>query len=228
MEFLGDLLADTFREVFGFGPELRRIFFLTLGISTVATALGVLIGIPMGTWLALTKHRFRRTADLVVNAGMGFPPVLAGLLILLLLWNDGPLGSLELLFTPTAMVLAQALLAVPIAAGVTAGAIRGLGPGAMEQLAALRLRPLQRGQVVIREAWPGVVAAIAAAFGRVVSEVGAVLIVGGNVEGETQVLTTAIVQQARQADFDSALALGALLLLIVVAVNVILGRMRAA
>ncbi len=226
MEFLGDVLAGTLREVLDFGPELRRILFLTLGISTVATAMGVLIGVPIGTWLALTKSRFSRMADIAVNAGMGFPPVLAGLLILLLLWNDGPLGSLELLFTPTAMVLAQALLAVPIAAGVAAGAIRGLGPGAMEQLAALRLRPLRSGQVVIREAWPGVVAAIAAAFGRVVSEVGAVLIVGGNVEGETQVLTTAIVQQARQADFDSALALGALLLLIVVLVNVVLGKLR--
>ncbi len=227
MEFLGGLLADAVRELFGFGAELRRILFLTLAVAGIATVIGVLVGVPLGTWLALTRHRLRNTIDVLVNAGMGVPPVLAGLLILILLWNDGPLGSLDLVFTPVAMVGAQALLAIPIAAGVTAGAIRGLGPAASEQLVALRLTRYRRGFVAAREALPGVIAAVAAAFGRVVSEVGAVLIVGGNIEGETQVLTTAIVQQARQAHFDSALALGFVLLIIVALVNVALGRLRS-
>lgn len=227
MEFLAGLLSDAVRELFGFGDELRRILFLTLAVAGTATVIGVLVGVPLGAWLALTRHRLRNLVDVLVNAGMGVPPVLAGLLILILLWNDGPLGSLELLFTPTAMIGAQALLAIPIAAGITAGAIRGLGPAANEQLFALRLSGRRAGYVAGREALPGVIAAIAAAFGRVVSEVGAVLIVGGNIEGETQVLTTAIVQQARQAHFDSALALGMVLLIIVVLVNIVLGRLRA-
>ena len=128
--------------------------------------IGVLVGVPLGAWLALTRHRLRNLVDVLVNAGMGIPPVLAGLLILILLWNDGPLGSLELLFTPTAMIGAQALLAIPIAAGITAGAIRGLGPAANEQLFALRLSGRRAGYVAGREALPGVIAAIAAAFGR--------------------------------------------------------------
>lgn len=227
MDFLAGLLSDAVRELFGFGGELRRILFLTLAVAGSATLIGILLGIPLGAWLALTRHRFRNVIDVVVNAGMGVPPVLAGLLILILLWNDGPLGSLELVFTPIAMIGAQALLAVPIAAGITAGAIRGLGSAANEQLFALALSGPQRALVAAREAFPGVVAAVAAAFGRVVSEVGAVLIVGGNIEGETQVLTTAIVQQARQAHFDSALALGMVLLMIVLLVNVALGRLRA-
>jgi tungstate transport system permease protein len=169
--------------------------------------------------LGLGRFRGRTLLVTAVNVGMGFPPVLAGLLVLMLLWSDGPLGSLELLFTPAAMVIVQVLLATPIAAGVTAGAVGGLPRDAKEQLAALRLAPLARGAVVVREAAPGVWAAVAASFGRVIAEVGAVLIVGGNIRGETRVLTTAIVQETRQARFGAALALGAVLLLISVVVN---------
>ena len=147
------------------------------------------------------------------------PPVLAGLLLLLLLWNQGPLGSWELLFTPAAMIAAQALLAIPIAAGVTAGGLRALSPDTREQLAALRLGRWRTGWVAAGEAWPTVAAAIAAAFGRVIAEVGAVLIIGGNIAGETRVLTTAIVQEARQTEFGVAVGLGLVLLVIALAVN---------
>ncbi len=150
------------------------------------------------------------------------PPVLAGLVLLLLLWNEGPLGSWELLFTPAAMVAVQTVLAVPIAAGITAGAVRSLHPDAMEQVRALRLGRVGAGKLVAREAWPGVAAAIAAAFGRVVSEVGAVLVVGGNIEGETRVLTTAIVQESRRAEFGVALALGVVLFFVALSVNAVL------
>ncbi len=219
MEFLGDVLGDALGVLGAFGAELRQVLWLTLFVSGLATLLGVAAGVPLGAGLALGRFRGRRALLVAVNVGMGIPPVLAGLLLLLLLWRAGPLGSWGLLFTPAAMVAAQTLLALPIAAGVTAGAIQGLPAGAREQLAALRLGNVHQGVVAVREAWPGVAAAVAAAFGRVVSEVGAVLVVGGNIEGETRVLTTAIVQESRQAHFGAALALGVVLLLIALAVN---------
>ncbi|MFQ5947465.1 MAG: ABC transporter permease [Acidimicrobiia bacterium] len=222
MGFLGEVIREAVELLAAFGPELRRVLGLTLLVSGTATLIGVAVGLPLGLTLGLGRFRGRGPLLVAVNAGMGMPPVLAGLLLLLLLWSEGPLGSWGLLFTPTAMVAAQALLAIPIAAGVTAGAVRGLSPDAHEQLAALRLSPPQRGWVAAREAWPGVAAAVAAAFGRVVSEVGAVLVVGGNIRGETRVLTTAIVQEARQARFGAALALGILLVGIALSVNGVL------
>lgn len=221
MSFLWDVVRDALEVLSAFGGELREVLWLTLVVSGAATVVGVAIGVPLGVWLGLSRSR-RWFATTVVNTGMAMPPVLAGLLLLLLLWRDGPLGSWGLLFTPTAMVIAQALLAIPIAAGVTAGAVRALPTDAHEQLAALRLKPAGRLRVAGMEAWPGVVAAAAAAFGRVLSEVGAVLVVGGNILGETRVLTTAIVQESRQADFGAALALGVVLFALAFAVNLVL------
>lgn len=226
MDFLLEVLSDALGALFGFGSELRRILGLTLVVSLSATVLGVVAGVPLGTWIALGRSRVRSAWLVAVNIGMGVPPVLAGLALLLVLWDAGPLGGLGLLFTPAAMVAAQTLLAIPIAAGVTAGAIKGLPRSAGEQLAALRLSGLQRGRLVLVEVWPGVVGAVAAAFGRVVSEVGAVLIVGGNIVGETRVLTTAIVQETRQSNFGDALALGIVLILVAAAVNGFLTRMQ--
>ncbi len=219
MQFLGEVVADALRLLGEFGPELRTVLALTLWVSGLATVLGVVLGVPLGLALGLGRFRGRLAVTVAVNTGMGIPPVLAGLLLLLLLWRDGPLGAWGLLFTPAAMVAAQTLLAVPIAAGVTAGAVRALAPDAREQLAALRLSRPRAAAVAAREVWPGIAAAVAAAFGRVVSEVGAVLLVGGNIVGETRVLTTAIVQEARQARFGEALALGIVLLVIALAVN---------
>jgi tungstate transport system permease protein len=157
---------------------------------------------------------------------MGLPPVLAGLFILLLLWGDGPLGGLDILFTPTAMIVVQSILAFPIAVGVTAAAVSGLSPAAVEQIAALRLGTLRRFWLIVSEARPGVIAAVAASFGRVIAEVGAVLIVGGNIAGETRVLTTAIVQESRQARFGAAVGLGILLLVLSILVNGLLTWMQ--
>lgn len=219
MDFIFEVVGDALGALSGFGEELRRVLGLTLVVSLLATLFGVAIGVPLGAWIAMARTRVRTAWLVAVNIGMGMPPVLAGLALLLLLWDSGPLGGLELLFTPSAMVAAQTLLAIPIAAGVTAGAIKGLPPAALEQLAALSLSSIQRGKVVLIEVWPGVLAAIAAAFGRVVSEVGAVLVVGGNIAGETRVLTTAIVQETRQANFGEALALGLVLVLLAGAIN---------
>ena len=226
MEFLRDVIGDAVELLGAFGSELQEVLGLTLAVSGLATLIGVLVGIPLGLALGAGRFRGRGVLTVLVNTGMGIPPVLAGLLLLLLLWSDGPLGSWGLLFTPQAMVAAQSLLAIPIAAGVTAGAVRALPADAFEQVRALRLSRLRSGVVLGREVWPGVIAAGAAAFGRVVSELGAVLVVGGNIQGETRVLTTAIVQEARQADFGAALALGFLLLLVALAVNAVLTWMQ--
>jgi tungstate transport system permease protein len=224
MEFIGEVVADAWQALISFGPDLRGVLGLTLLLSVVATVIGVVLGIPLGVSLALGRFPGRRALRLLVNVGMGIPPVLVGLFLLLLFWNSGPLGELGLVFTPTAMLIAQILLAVPIAAGVTAGAVGGLPPQALEQLDALRLPTWIRGRVAIREAGTGVAAAVVASFGRVISEVGAVLVIGGNIAGETRVLTTLIVQESRQANFGAAVAAGAVLLLLSLLVNILLGR----
>lgn len=224
MEFIGQVLSDAWNVLTEFGPELRAVLGLTIVLSSVATVIGVLIGVPLGVALALGRFRGRKSLRLAVNVGMGIPPVLVGLVLLLLFWNSGPFGDLNLVFTPTAMVIAQVLLATPIAAGVTAGAVGGLPPQALEQLEALRLRAWPRGRVAVAEAGSGVGAAVVAAFGRVISEVGAVLIIGGNIAGETRVLTTLIVQESRQAQFGAAVAAGIVLLLMSLVVNVLLSR----
>lgn len=225
MEFLWEVLVDAVEVLGRSGPELWTVVILTLVVSAVATVIGVLLGVPLGAALALGRFRGRGVLRLAVSVGMGFPPVLAGLLLLLLFWRAGPLGGLGLIFTPTAMVIAQVILATPIAAGVVSGSIRGLGMVPMEQLTALRLGRVARGMVAVREARAGVATAVAASFGRVVAEVGAVLVVGGNIVGETRVLTTLIVEESRQARFGAAVAAGAVLLVIALLVNVAVGRL---
>jgi len=219
MDFILDVLEDGVRYLSEFGPDLRAIIVLTLVVSLSATIIGASIGVPIGIWLGQATFRGRWVVVTMVNVGMGIPPVLAGLFVLLLLWGDGPLGSLELLFTPGAMVAVQSVLALPIAIGVSLGAVSAIAPAATEQLLALRLPFLGRLRILASEARVGVLAAVAAAFGRVIAEVGAVLIVGGNIAGETRVLTTAIVQETRQARFGAAIALGFVLLILSVIVN---------
>jgi tungstate transport system permease protein len=224
MEFIGQVLSDALEVLSTFGPELRQVLLLTLVISLTATLIGVILGVPLGTVLALGRFSGRRALQTLVNVGMGIPPVLVGLLLLLIFWNSGPLGGLNLVFTPTAMVIAQVMLALPIAAGVTAGAVGGMPSHALEQLEALRLPRLETGRLAVSEARTGVAAAVVASFGRVIAEVGAVLIIGGSIAGETQVLTTLIVQESRQARFGAAVAAGIVLLLLSLAVNLFLGR----
>lgn len=219
MSYLIEVIGDALAVIARFGRDFREVLWLTLWVGGVSTALSLLLGIPIGAWLGLTRSRWRRVWLTLVNTGMSLPPVLAGIVILIVIWDDGPLGALGLPFTVTAMIGAQTVLATPIAAGVTAGAIGGLPDGAREQIETLRLRWTGRATLAVREVWPGVLAAAIAAFGRVTSEVGAVLIVGGNIRGETRVLTTAIVQEARQARFGEALAFGIVLMAIALAIN---------
>lgn len=219
MSFLWEAIGDAFEYLTAFGPDLRGIIALTLVVSVSATVLSATFGVPFGVWLAHATFKGRWLVRTAVNVGMGLPPVLVGLFVLLVLWGDGPLGTLDLLFTPTAMVAVQTILALPIAIGVTLGAVSAISASASEQLSALNLPPLSRFRILVSEARIGILTAVAAAFGRVISEVGAVLIVGGNIAGETRVLTTAIVQETRQARFGAAIALGIVLLLFSFIVN---------
>lgn len=224
MGLILDAISDAFASLSD--PELLEVIVLTLFVSGIASIASLAVGVPVGAMLGLGRFRGRGAVRVVVDVGMGLPPVIVGLVLLMLLWRSGPLGTLRLTFTPTAMVIAQFLLALPIVAGLTATAIESLPSAAIEQLNALRLDRIGRARLALIEVWPGVVGAAVAAFGRVVSEVGAVLIVGGNISGETRVLTTLIVQESRQARFGPALGAGLVLLLISLIVNVSLNRIR--
>lgn len=192
--------------------ELSTIALLSLGVSGAALALASLIGLPLGAWLALSRVPGRRLIELLIYTGMGFPPVVVGLAVYLLLSRSGPLGGLGWLFTPSAMITAQVIIALPMVTGLTLTSIEGLDPSLRLQLRALGASSGQVLGTLLSEARGGVLSALIAAFGSIVSEVGAVMLVGGNIEGQTRVLTTAIVLETRQGHFELALALGAFLL----------------
>jgi tungstate transport system permease protein len=175
--------------------------------------------VPVGAWLGLTNFRGKWMARTVVYTGMALPPVVVGLALYLLLSRSGPLASLGWLFTPQAMILAQVTLALPFVAGITMNAVEAVPRELMSQLRSLGASPAQLRWTVLREARAGLVLAVLAAFGRSISEVGAVLIVGGNIQGHTRVLTTAIVLETSKGEFAFALALGGTLLAIALLVN---------
>jgi tungstate transport system permease protein len=198
------------------------IVWLTLRVTGAALLLAALPGVPLGAWLGLARFRGRRAVAALVYTGMGLPPVVVGLAVYLLLSRSGPLGSLGWLFTPTAMVLAQAVIALPVVAGITLSAVSAVPPEVLTQVRALGASRWQARRAVLREARAGVAVALAAAFGRAVAEVGAALMVGGNVQGHTRVLTTAIVLETGKGEFALALALAGWLLALALAVNVAL------
>ena len=211
-------------------PELLRIVALTLRVTGVALLLATVAGVPLGAWLGLRRFRGQRLVTLTLYTGMGLPPVVVGLVVYMLLSRSGPLGNLGWLFTPAAMIVAQAVIAFPLVAGLTMSAVAGVDPGLRQQVTALGASPRQAAWTVLREARIGVTAAIVAAFGGIISEVGAVMLVGGNIEGQTRVLTTAIVLYTRQGDFSMAMALGLMLIALAFAANALLlqlqGRIR--
>lgn len=197
--------------------SLIEIVLLTLRVSGTALLLSTLLGIPLGVWLGLKRFRLRRFLVTIVYTGMGFPPVVIGLLVYILLSNSGPLAELSLsllprLFTPPAMILAQIVLALPLVAGFTMTAVMSVDPQMALQIESLGATPRQIAWTLLSEARLGVLTAVAAGFGAIISEVGAVMLVGGNIEGTTRVLTTAIVLETRKGNFELALALGAVLL----------------
>jgi tungstate transport system permease protein len=218
-----DLLLDGLRQavallVAGDG-EVWSILWLSLAVSGTATLVSLLVGIPLGALLALARFPGRRLLVSVVNAGMGLPPVVVGLFVSIMLWRSGPLGDLEILYTPAAIVVAQAVIAAPIVIGITLAAIQNVPPLFRLQLLALGASRAQMVWVVMREARLPMLAAVMAGFGGVISEVGASVMVGGNIKGQTRTLTTAMVLETGKGNFEVAIALAVLLLVLVFAVS---------
>jgi len=202
--------------------EIGPIVLMTIQVSGTATLLSVIGGVPLGLWLALWDFRGKRFLSGLLNFGMGLPPVVVGLFVSLCLWRYGPFGDLGLMYSPTAMVIAQTIIAFPIVAGLSFAAIQSLNPKLRLQLVSLGASRWQAAFLMIREARLGLMAAVIAGFGRVISEVGASMMVGGNIKGETRVLTTATVMEVGKGNFDMAIAFSLVLLLGAFAVVVLL------
>jgi tungstate transport system permease protein len=208
------------------GGQLVQIVWLTLRVTGAALAIATLVGVPIGAILGLARFRGRGLLGLLLYTGMGLPPVVVGLFVYVLLSRSGPLGALGWLFTPQAMITAQAIIAFPLVAGLTMSAVAGVDPAVRQQVHALGASRWQVARTVLSEARIGVTAAIVAAFGGIISEVGAVMLVGGNIEGQSRVLTTAIVLYTRQGDFAMAFALGITLIGLAFAANVLLLQLQ--
>ena len=203
-------------------PDVWEITLLSLKVSGLATMISLLIGLPMGTMLALSKFPGRSALLSLVNTGMALPPVVVGLAVAMTLWRSGPLGGLHLIYTPAAIVIAQIIISAPVVTGLSAAAIQALDPRLRLQLLGLGASRAQMVFCLWREARLALLAALMAGFGAVISEVGASMMVGGNIRHQTRVLTTAIVLETNKGEFTSAIALGILLLLITFMINLAL------
>jgi tungstate transport system permease protein len=206
------------------GSDLVEVTLLSLAVSGLATAISLAIGLPLGTWLALVRFRSREFTLSLVNTGMALPPVVVGLFVAMLLWRSGPLGGLSLMYTPQAMVIAEVIIATPVMLGLTVAALGQLDPRLRLQLLGLGASRWQATWWLWRGAPPPLLAALMAAFGAVISEVGAAMMVGGNIRHETRVLTTSIVLETGKGEFGAAIALGIVLLALAFIVNAVLTR----
>jgi tungstate transport system permease protein len=202
-----------------FDTEIPAITLLSLRVSGIATAISLLIGLLLGTLLALGKFPGRSFLLSLINTGMALPPVVVGLAVAMSLWRSGPLGDLRLIYTPSAIVIAQTVISAPVVTGLTAAALQQLNPRLKLQLYGLGASRLQMILSLWREARLPLLAAVMAGFGSVISEVGASMMVGGNIRGQTRVLTTAIVLETSKGEFERAIALSVLLLTITFLIN---------
>jgi tungstate transport system permease protein len=202
---VSDLFTSSAEPILG-------IALRTLAVSGAALALAVVVGLPLGLWLGGRRFRGRGVIVALVNAGMGLPPVIVGLVVALTLWRSGPLGFLGLMYTPTAMVIAQVGIALPLVVGISPAAVAALGPEWRLQVRALGVRRGRALWLLLRETRLGLLAAVIAGLGGILSEVGAVTMVGGNLEGQTRVLTTGILMYTQMGRFSEALSLSAILL----------------
>jgi tungstate transport system permease protein len=222
MDALWEGLKEAVRLIAEGDAELRDIALRTIFVSGIATLLAMVAGVPVGYWLARGRFRGRMVLLGAVNTGMGMPPVVMGLIVWLMLVRSGPFGDLDLIYTKRAMVIAQFLIATPLVVGFTAAAVQSLPRDLPDLLAVLGAGRLRSLLLLAREAQLGLLAAIMAGFGAVVSEVGASMTVGGNLQGNTRVLTTAIVTETSRGNNDRAIALGIILLAMAFLVNLLL------
>ncbi len=221
-----DLIIEGIKKAFWllltFDPEIREITLLSLRVSGTATLISLLIGISLGVIISLSKFPGRKIIISLINTGMGLPPVVVGLFVTIFLWRNGPFGFLGILYTPTAMIIAQAVIATPIVTGITLAAIQSLPEKLRLQILALGATRLQMVFIMIKEAKLFLLAGVMAGFGGVISEVGASIMVGGNIKGYTRVLTTATVMETSRGNFDIAISLGIILFLLSYLINLIL------
>jgi len=218
-----DVLVEGLRQAIGLllggDREILAVLWLSLQVSTTATLIALLLGIPAGAALALTRFPGRTLVVSAVNTGMGLPPVVVGLFVTIMLWRSGPFGSWEILYTPAAIIVAQALIASPLVTGITLAAVQNVPAKFRLQLIALGASRPQMVWVTLREARLPMLAAVMAGFGGVISEIGASLMVGGNIKGHTRTLTTAMVLETGKGNFEIAIALSILLMALVFGIN---------
>jgi tungstate transport system permease protein len=226
MELILDGLRKAFWLLVTFDPEVVGITLLSLKVSGLATLLSTVVGISLGALVALARFPGKRIVVGLVNTGMGLPPVVVGLFVSILLWRNGPLGFLDMLYTPSAMILAQTVIATPIVMGITVAALQQLPQKLTLQILALGATRLQLAWMLTKEARLPLLAAVMAGFGGVISEVGASIMVGGNIKGYSRVLTTATVMETSRGNFETAIALGIILLLLAYAVNLVLTQIQ--
>jgi tungstate transport system permease protein len=226
MDLIYEGIAKAIALIVTLDPEVLNITILSLRVSGTATLISLVIGISSGTLLALANFPGKRLLVSIVNTGMGLPPVVVGLFVTIFLWRNGPFGFLDIMYTPTAMIIAQAVIATPIVTGITVASIQNLPSGLKFQILALGATRWQMVRLLIREARLPLLAGVMAGFGGVISEVGASIMVGGNIKGYSRVLTTATVMETGRGNFDVAIALGIILLLLCFAVNYVLTRIQ--
>ncbi|MGB9628269.1 MAG: ABC transporter permease [Thermodesulfobacteriota bacterium] len=225
-----DLILEGIKKAFWllvtFDAEVFGITLLSLQVSGTATFISLILGISTGTAIALSQFFGKRFVISLINTGMGLPPVVVGLFVTIFLWRNGPLGFLGILYTPAAMIIAQAVIATPIVMGITLAAIQHLPEKLRLQILALGATRLQMVWILMKEAKLPLLAAVMAGFGGVISEVGASIMVGGNIKGYSRVLTTATVMETSRGNFDVAIALGIILLLLAYFINLILTQIQ--
>ncbi|MBP7528230.1 MAG: ABC transporter permease [Syntrophorhabdaceae bacterium] len=209
-----------------FDPEVMGITLLSLKVSGTATLISLFLGISTGTLVALTQFPGKKIVVSLINTGMGLPPVVVGLFVTIFLWRNGPLGFLGMLYTPAAIIIAQSVIATPIVMGITLASMQQLPKKLRLQILALGATPLQSVWVLIKEARLPLLAAVMAGFGGVISEIGASIMVGGNIKGYTRVLTTATVMETGKGNFEVAIALSIILLAMAYCINYILTHIQ--
>jgi len=226
MDVIFSAIAEAVRLLTTGASSVYEVIGRSLQVSGVAVVLASLLGVPVGYAIGSARFVGRRALIILVNTGMGLPPVVAGLIVFLGLSRTGPLGDLGLLFSQPAMIIAQVLIATPLVAGVTAAAVASVPHEMRLQARSLGASYMQEAWLVLKESRRGVMAAVVAGFGGIISEVGAVMMVGGNIQGSTRVMTTAIVLETRKGQFGTAMALGLILIGIAAIVNVALTQLQ--
>lgn len=226
MELIIESITKALLLIFNLDRETYQILWLSLKISTVATLISSILGVGIALYISSKQFKFKNTLITFINTGMAMPPVLAGLFITILLWRNGILGRFDLLYTPAAIIIAQIFLATPIILGISLAAFQGFSEKFKLQILGLGASRLQLYLIMIRELKLPILSAIMAGFGGIISEVGASMMVGGNIKGYTRVLTTAIVAETGKGNFDLALAYGFVLLLLSFSINMILTKIQ--